>query len=114
MSSLNCTWDDYGTPKDTDLLWVVIQQAGTGIRTAMSADQWALISSAIDKMQTFSVKMHANRRCSGVIFVVVPTRGGLHVEVNAIPRVKATGLQMVDGVDARSKPRPEIRILEDN
>jgi hypothetical protein len=107
--AFNCTWDDYGTPKNIDLLWMVVQQSGCGVRCAISEDMWAKIAKAIEENKTFQIHMQANQRRKGVIFVAVPTRGGLHVEIDAIPRVKATGLQMVDGADARSRPRPENR-----
>lgn len=110
QGDFNCTWEDYGTPKNQDLLWLTVQQAGAGIRAAISLEQWQVINQAIENNLSFQIHMQADQRRMGVIFVAVPTRGGLYVEVVSIPRVKNTGLQLVDGADARSKPRPEIRV----
>lgn len=111
QGDFNCTWEDYGTARNVDLLWLTVMQAGAVIRAAISVEQWSAINDAIEKNLSFRIHMQADQQRMGVIFVAVPTRGGLYVEVVAIPRVKATGCQMVDGADARSKPRPEIRVL---
>lgn len=113
----NCSWADYGTPKDVDLINCLIAQGGHKCSAVVSAAQWAQIEGWIQEGTPFSLEQQAEKRTRGVTLIIAPRQGAILIEAVAIGRNKA-GEQVMppnqaggQPIPARSFPRPVIKAI---